>query len=91
MVNRNTVALAAAGGIATYAVVSHKLEEREFLADPLNRIIIDRHVDLVREHNSRLNKYRAMGIPPWEPVTFDEAAARREAIDILRRKKKKKS
>lgn len=86
------IGVAAVGAGTVVAVkVSEYNAEQQFVSQPLNKIIIDRHVDLVRQHNASLNKYRAMGIPPWEPVTFDEQAARREAIDILRRKKKKKT
>ena len=91
LVNRHTVALAAVGGIATYAVVSNKLEEREFLADPLNQIIIDRHTELAKQQNARLNQLKALGFPPQAPRIFDSEAARREAIEILRRRKRRKS
>ena len=91
LVNRHTVALAAVGAIATYAVVSNKLEEREFLADPLNQIIIDRHTELAKQQNARLNQLTALGVPPQSPRIFDSEAARREAIEILRRRKRRKS
>ncbi|UXA12066.1 hypothetical protein KXD97_29800 [Mycobacterium sp. SMC-8] len=79
---------AVAGVVAVNEISDYQAEQR-LVSGPLNRIIIDRHVSLAREHNARLNRLKLMGIPPWSPKPFDEASARREAINILRRKKKK--
>lgn len=90
LTNRKTLAVVAIGGFAAHKV-SQQREETAFASDPINEMIISRHVETARYHNWRLNELRALGIPPQIARAFDEKAARREAIQILRRKKKKKS
>lgn len=83
-----TVTTAAVTGVAAHRVNEQKLEN-EVAADPINQLIINRHVELARYHNLRLNELRALGIPPQVARPFSEKDARREAIRILRMKKKK--
>ncbi|MFW3118244.1 hypothetical protein MMAG44476_11049 [Mycolicibacterium mageritense DSM 44476 = CIP 104973] len=82
------MAVVAVGGFAAHKISAQKAEN-DFVADPMNDLIINRHVETARYHNWRLNELRALGIPPQLTRVFDEKAARREAIAILRKKKKK--
>ncbi|MCH9736130.1 MAG: hypothetical protein K0U78_16520 [Actinomycetia bacterium] len=85
--------MTAVGGIAAYSVISHKLEEREFLSDPVNQAIINRHTELARYHHRQLNSLRASVFPTsaLTNLQFDAEAARLEAIEILRRRKRKRT
>ncbi|WP_165572142.1 hypothetical protein [Mycolicibacterium mageritense] len=88
LTTRKTLAVVAVGGFAAHKISAQKAEN-DFVADPMNDLIINRHVETARYHNWRLNELRALGIPPQLTRVFDEKAARREAIAILRKKKKK--
>lgn len=90
LANRKTLAVVAVGGFAAHKVSAQR-EENAFVSDPINDLIINRHVEVARYHNWRLNELRALGIPPQFARAFDEKAARREAINILRKKKKKRT
>ncbi|WP_304114561.1 hypothetical protein [Mycolicibacterium bacteremicum] len=87
--SRKTLAAVAVGGFVAHNVVKNKVEERQFENDPINEAIVNRHVEVARYHNWRLNQLRALGIPPQLARAFDEEIARREALEILKRRKKK--
>lgn len=86
LLNRKTVALVAIGGVVAHKI-GQQLEENRFESE--NQKIIDRHTELARFHNARLNRLRSMVFPMQFPRDFDKESARREAIDVLKRKKKR--
>ena len=85
LTNRKTLALVAVG-----AVVAHNVTQQN-ATDPVEQEIVNRHVEVARHHNAYLNRLRSRVFPMTFPRDFDEDAARREAIDVLRKKKKKKT
>lgn len=86
LLNRKAVALVAIGGVVAHKI-GQQLEENRFESE--NQKIIDRHTELARFHNARLNRLRSMVFPMQFPRDFGEQNARREAIDVLKRKKKR--
>lgn len=73
----------ALGGVAGHQLVSHT-KENAIAGDPINQLIISRYVEVARYQNYHLNQLGGTARP------FDEVAARREALRILRKKKMKK-
>ncbi|WP_109750890.1 hypothetical protein [Mycolicibacterium fortuitum] len=76
-----------AGGFAVHRLSLYRAEQ-ELVSDPVNKIIIERHIELARFHNDRLNQLRGFGFPIRK---FSEEAARLEAIRILSKRKKKRT
>lgn len=77
----------AAGGFALHRLSIYH-DENQLASDPVNQIIIKRHIELARYHNERLNRLRGFGFPLR---AFSEDAARSEAIRILSKRKKKRT